>query len=193
MGRPPRIQFEGALYHLTTRGNDRDLIFLHDYDREIFLSILSDVVGCEAWICHAYCLMPNHYHLLVQTPDANLAHGMHALNMRYAKGFLTRHGRTGHLFERRYEDVLVERQEHLLEVARYVVLNPVRAKRIECERAEDWRWSSYRATAGLAPGPRFLTTDWVLAQFGPPAIRRQRYRDFVAEGSPATTLKALLL
>jgi hypothetical protein len=137
--------------------------------------------------------MPNHYHLLVNTPKANLAHGMQALNCRYAKAFAMRRGRTGHLFERRYYDVLVERQEHLLEVARYVVLNPVRARHIDCENVAGWQWSSYRATAGLAPCPRFLTTDWLVAQFGPQAVRRQRYREFVAAGPPAETLKALLL
>ncbi len=193
MGRPPRIEFENALFHVTTRGNDRAHTFLDNLDHEQLLVILAQVVERAEWICHAYCLMPNHYHLLVQTPAANLAAGMHQLNFRYARAFLRRHTRTGHVWERRYRPVLVTRQEQLLEVARYVVLNPVRAKWIDCERAEDWRWSSYRATAGLAPRPRFLTTDWLLGSFGRATGTVDRYRSFVAAGSPADSLEALLL
>lgn len=188
MPRPPRVQYEGALYHVTSRGNERTDIFVHDADRELLLAILADVVDRLEWICHAYCLMTNHYHLVVQTPQANLWQGMHMLNSRYVKAFQRCHGREGHLLERRYRPVLVERQEHLLGVARYVVLNPVRAG--ICERAEDWPWSSYRATAGLAPRPAFLTTEWLLGSFGGDV---RRYRDFVAAGSPAASVEGLLL
>src|SRR5512135_3705804 len=171
MPRPPRVQYEGALYHVTSRGNERGAIFTVDADRELLLAILADVVERHAWVCHAYCLMTNHYHLLVQTPRANLWQGMHMLNSRYVKAFQRRCGRGGHLLERRYRPILVERQEYLQEVARYVVLNPVRAG--ICERAEDWPWSSYRATAGLAPRPSFLTTKWLLGSLGG-SVRRYR-------------------
>jgi putative transposase len=181
------VQFPGALYHVTTRGNWKRRIYLDDRDRELFLSLLAQVVERYGWVCHAYCLMDNHYHLLVQTPDGNLADGMRALNGRYARAFLQRHAKTGHLFGRRYHPVLIERQEHLLEVVRYVVLNRVRARL--CSAAEDWPWSSYHATAGLARRPRCLTTEWVLGLF---ADRCDRFVAFVAEGSPAVSLEGLL-
>lgn len=173
---------------MTSRGNERGAIFTVDSDRELLLVILADVVERHAWVCHTYCLMTNHYHLLVQTPQANLWQGMHMLNSRYVKAFQRRCGRGGHLLERRYRPILVERQEYLQEVARYVVLNPVRAG--ICERAEDWPWSSYRATAGLAPRPSFLTTKWLLGSFGG-SVRR--YREFVEAGSPAASVEAILL
>jgi REP element-mobilizing transposase RayT len=179
------------VYHVTTRGNNRERIFAGPADNELLLSFLAKVVDGHGWLCHAYCLMTNHYHLLVQTPKANLAAGMHELNSRYAKAFLARQGRTGHAFERRYHARLIERQAHLLEVCRYIVLNPTRAKP-SCPVA-DWPWSSYRATGGLAARPAFLTTEWVLGNFGTPARARERYRAFVAAGSPAASLDGILL
>jgi putative transposase len=187
MGRARRVQFSGALYHVTTRGNWRRRIFRDDRDRELFLSLLGQVVERYEWTCHAYCLMDNHYHLLVQTPAGNLAEGMRALNGRYARAFLFRHEKSGHLFGRRYHPVLIERHEHLLEVERYVVLNCVRARL--STSAGEWAWSSYRATAGLARRPRFLTTDWTLGVFGG---SRERFAAFVAEGSPFASLEGLL-
>ncbi len=187
MGRPLRVQFEGALYHVTTRGNWKRPIYLDDRDREVFLALLAQVVEQYGWICHAYCLMDNHYHLLVQTPEANLAEGMRALNGRYARAVLVRHGRGGHLFGRRYHAVLIERHEHLLEVARYVVLNRVRARL--CADVHDWPWSSFHATVGAARRPSFLTVDWTLGLFGADA---DRFAGFVAEGSPAASLEGLL-
>lgn len=187
MGRPRREQFPGALYHVTTRGNWQRDIYLDARDRESFLSLLGVVVADCGWNCHAYCLMDNHYHLLVHTPRANLADGMRDLNGRYARQFLQRHGHDGHLFGRRYHPVLVRRQEHLLEVARYVVLNRVRAG--ACRLVVDWPWSSYSATAGLTRRPRFLTTDLTLGLFGGQPGRFER---FVAEGSPTASLQGLL-
>jgi REP element-mobilizing transposase RayT len=191
MGRPPRIRFKGALYHLWTRGNERRTLFHDSRDYELFQVILAEVVNKHELIVHAFCQMPNHYHLFAQTPLGNVDGAMHALNGRWAKAFRRRHGGTGHVFEHRYSHNLVDSQEYVLEVVRYIVINPVRAGL--CEDAAEWRWSSHRATAGLAPRPRFLTTDWVLAQFGPANGARRRYCDFVAAGAPATTLEALLL
>jgi REP element-mobilizing transposase RayT len=166
MARPLRIEYPGAVYHLTARGNARQPIFRDDADRELFLSTPSHVISRYAWRCHAYCLMANHYHLLVETPKANLSRGMRQLNGVYTQAFNRRLGRVGHLFQGRYKAILVEKEAHLLELCRYVVLNPLRVK--ARQRVEDWRWGSYRATAGLAPLPNFLTVDLVLGHFGQP-------------------------
>ncbi len=181
MTRPLRLEFEGALYHVTSRGNARKNIFLDDADRRHFLGILAEVVDRFGWICHAYCLMTNHYHLLIETPDANLSRGMHLLNGVYTQWFNHRHDRVGHLLQGRFKAILIEKESHLLEVARYIVLNPVRAKVVRSAR--DWRWSSYRATAGQVEAPSFLTTEWILSQFdSDPKRAVWAYRQFVQEG-----------
>jgi len=181
MARPLRIEYEGALYHITTRGNAGNSVFLADADRHAFLDLLAEAVRRFSWICHAYCLMGNHYHLLVETPVANLSSGMRHLNGVFTQRSNRRHGRAGHLFQGRYRSILVERDSHLLELARYIVLNPVRAG---LSRAPDsWRWSSYRATAGLAASPEFLCVDWILSQFGSDArAAAGAYREFVRQG-----------
>jgi hypothetical protein len=123
--------------------------------------------------------MGNHYHLLLETPDANLGRGMRQLNGVFTQKLNRRHDRVGHVFQGRYKAILVEKESHLLELARYVVLNPVRAKLVK--QVVDWRWSSYGATAGERPAPPWLETDWLLACFGGRG-RRAAYRRFVAEG-----------
>lgn len=181
MSRPLRVEFPGALYHVSSRGNAQQPVFLDDGDCERLLDLLGRTCERFAWRCHAYCVMGNHYHLVVETPRANLARGMQQLGSSYAQGFNRRYGRVGHVLQGRYKAVLVERQTHLLEVARYVVLNPVRAGL--CGDAGGWRWSSYRATVGEGPALAFLTVDWLLAQFGKDPVRgRERYRSFVREG-----------
>jgi REP element-mobilizing transposase RayT len=181
MARPLRLEYEGAVYHITSRGNARQDIFLVDPDRELFLQTLADTVQRFGWICHAYCLMTNHYHLLVETPEANLSRGMRHLNGVYTQAFNRRHMRTGHVLQGRFKAIVVERESHLLELARYVVLNPVRAKMIRS--AKDWPWSSYRATAALVDAPPFLTTDWILEQFQrDPRRATSAYRRYVKEG-----------
>jgi putative transposase len=178
MPRHPRVQAHGAIYHLTTRGNRRQEIFIDTRDRLRFLQLVQGVVDLLGWMCHAYCLMANHYHLLVQTPEADLSRGMHRLNGVYAKWFNWRHDYGGHLFERRFHDELVEGQAHLLELTRYIVLNPVRAGLKS--HAGEWRWSSYNATIGKAPRPAFLTTSWVLSLFSDdPSRARELYPEFV--------------
>lgn len=182
MARPLRLEFPGALYHITTRGNNRGRIFLDHGDYGGFLKILSRVVSRYEWLCHAYCLMGNHYHLLIETPRPSLCAGMRQLNGLYAQQFNQGHGRVGHLYQGRYKAVLVEKERHLLALAAYIVCNPVRAR--ICATPEDWPYSSYRATAGLEPAPAFLTTDWLLSQF---ADRRQlaqaRYGAYVTENA----------
>jgi len=178
MPRPPRLQAPGATYHVTTRGNRKQEIFTDPRDRLRFLQLLEQVVELLGWRCHAYCLMTNHYHLLVQTLEADISQGMQRLNGAYAKWFNWRHGYEGHLFERRFHDELVEGHAHLLELTRYIVLNPVRAGIVGT--AGRWRWSSYDATIGKRPQPAFLTTSWVLSLFSDDTSRaRQLYADFV--------------
>jgi REP element-mobilizing transposase RayT len=195
VARPLRIEFPGAVYHVTGRGNQQRTTFEDDADRELFLAVLERGVDRFDLVLHAYCLMGNHYHLLVETPTAGLGRAMRDLNGVYTQAFNRRHRTVGHLFQGRYRAILVERDEHLLELARYVVLNPVRAGL--CKSADAYRWSSYRATAGLEPVPRYLTVDWLLSQLaGRPARARERYRAFVAEGigaDPFADLRGVVL
>ena len=181
MTRPLRLEFANAVYHLTSRGNARQGMFFNDGDRELFLQTLAHVVSRYSWICHAYCLMANHYHLLIETPKANLSIGMRQLNGVFTQSFNRRHKRVGHLFQGRFKAVLVEKESYLLELCRYVVLNPVRVK--GGTKTAAWKWSSYRATAGLASVPEFLSTDWLLEQFGKNRrVAQKRYREFVRDG-----------
>lgn len=181
MSRPLRLEFPGALYHVTSRGNARQDIVADDVDRTQLLASLGHVVARYGWLCHAYCLMDNHYHLLVETPKPNLSQGMRQLNGVYTQAYNRRHRRVGHLFQGRFKAILVEKEAHLLELCRYVVLNPVRAKVVTHPRR--WAWSSYRATAGETPGSGWLTTEWVLGQFGQRLrVAQEKYRAFVAEG-----------
>jgi len=181
MARPLRIQFEGAVYHITSRGNAGQDIFLDDEDRSAFLEVLSETVTRYGWICHGYCLMSNHFHLLAETPSANLARGMQFLNGVYTQKFNRHHRRFGHVLQGRYKAVLVEKESHLLELARYVVLNPVRAG--FARSARDWAWSSYRATSGQGEEPDFLSVDWILSHFDTQRARAVRaYRKFVRQG-----------
>jgi len=191
MARPLRIEFPGAIYHVTSRGNARQDIFIDDGDRGSFLDLLSIVLERFNWLCHAYCLMGN-YHLLIETPNGNLSKGMRELNGVCTQGFNQRYRRVGHLFQGRYKAILVEKDNHLLSLCRYVVLNPVRVGLIE--RPEQWRWSSYRATIGLVKRVSFLTIDWILSQFdGRKRVAMEKYKRFVMEGidkeSPWETLK----
>jgi putative transposase len=184
MPRPHRLQIADGIYHLTARGNRRQPIFLDDDDRRKFLDVAGAVVRRRGWRCHAYCLMPNHYHLLVQTPAPDLSSGMQQLNARYAEWFNWRHGVDGHLFQGRFHSVLVESDWHLLELARYVVLNPVRARL--CESPEQWAWSSYGPALGTIERPTFLTLEWLLGRFGSdPDGARAAYTRFVADAPPA--------
>ena len=181
MARPLRIEFGGALYHITSRGDRREAIYEDDEDRESFLGTLAEVVERFNWLCHAYCLMSNHYHLVVETADGNLSKGMRQLNGVFTQATNRRHARSGHLFQGRFKGILVDKDDYLLELTRYVVLNPVRARMVE--QPGDWPWSSYRAMVGDAVVPKWLATDGLLAQFGSRRSEaRQRYRRFVGEG-----------
>ena len=196
MARPLRIEYPGALYHLTARGNARTPIFLDDEDKSLFLTILGDLVERYNWYCHGYCLMDNHYHLLIETPDANLSAGMRQLGGIYTQRFNRRHNRVGHLFQGRYNSILIEKETYLLELCRYIVLNPVRARMVASPGY--YPWSSYTATAGSTSKPQFLHTNWILAQFDNNHKTAQRkYREFVmavvAQESPWEKLKGQCL
>jgi len=181
MTRPLRLEFPGALYHLTARGNARARIYADNRDRTEFLGLLGQTCERFNWHSHGYCLMDNHYHLIIETPEANLSRGMRNLNGVYTQAFNRRHRKVGHLFQGRYTAILIDKDKYLLELARYVVLNPVRAGMVKS--AGQWPWSSYRATIGKNPAPDWLNIDWLLSQLA--AKRREaraRYVRLIAEG-----------
>ena len=180
MARPLRIEFPGAVYHVTARGNERTPIYRGDRDRRRFLTILADVIEQFHLLLHAYVLMDNHYHLLVETLEANLGRAMREINGTYAQLFNRSHRRTGHLLQGRYKAPLVERDSYLVELSRYIHLNPVRAGMVV--EAEDYAWSSARAYVGKCSGPRFLTVAEVLGHFAAqPRRARQHYAAFLRE------------
>ena len=181
MARQLRIEFPGAVYHITSRGNARGNIFEQIADKRLFISILTQVIERNNWLCHAYCLMDNHYHLLIETIDANLSVGMRQLNGVYTQSFNRIHKRVGHLFQGRYKSIHVEQETYLLELCRYIVLNPIRAGMVKS--ADQYTWSSYKATAGMVEQPPFLTAAWILRHFGKQRrMAQKKYRAFVSEG-----------
>jgi REP-associated tyrosine transposase len=179
MARPLRLEFPGALFHVTSRGNEQRDIFRDDDDRLRFLESLQDAVDSFRWILTAYVLMSNHVHLLLQlTEDATLSAGMQWLNGTYALAFNRRHRRVGHLFQGRFHAPIIEKETYFLNVARYVVLNPVRAGIVA--NAGDYVWSSHRAMIGATPVPTWLAAEDLLANFGPARSNaRHRYCRFV--------------
>jgi putative transposase len=209
MARPLRIQWAGGWYHLTARGNERRAIFRDEKHRRRFLELVEDWVDRFGLRLHAYVLMDNHYHLLVETPQANLSQAMQWLQVSYTVWFNRRHRRAGHLFQGRYQAILVEAQTAAWELSRYVHLNPVRVRslgldktaqhraraglgappppqvRERLERLRRYRWSSYRAYAGLAEAPKWLTTETILQQGGgrSRAERHAAYRRYVEEAA----------
>jgi REP element-mobilizing transposase RayT len=191
MTRPLRLEFAGALYHLTARGDRQEPIFEDDQDRLVFLDLLAKEVLQQGWVLYAFCLMGNHYHLLLETPEPNLVQGMRRLNGVYTQAFNRRHNRVGHVLQGRYKSILVDKNSYLRELCRYVVLNPVRARMVAS--VEDWHWSSYLPTAGEIPCPPWLNAAAVLGLFGKGAAARRAYERFVAQGlkqaSPWETLK----
>ena len=181
MARPLRLEFAGAVYHVTSRGDRREDIYVDDEDRNDWLIVLAMVCDRFNWVVHAYCQMTNHYHLLIETVEGNLSQGMRQLNGVYTQRFNRRHRQVGHLFQGRYKAILVQKEAHLLELSRYVVLNPVRAEMITS--AKEWPWSSYAYTATDRFAPPWLDTDWLLGQFGTERTKaRKEYIKFVRQG-----------
>ena len=181
MARPLRIEFEDAFYHVMARGNARQDIFLNDTDRLKFIENLGRVAKRFDWVVWAWCLMDNHYHLLIQTRQPTLSKGMREVNGIYTQAFNRRHGRVGHVLQGRYKAILIDQDSYLLELSRYVVLNPVRAGLVQ--HAAEFSWSSYRAVMGKAPAPDWLPVEDILSMFhsqrGP---ARRAYARFVSDG-----------
>lgn len=177
MGSLARVQAPDVVYHVASRAVDKQLIFgVVDGDRPVFQALLARTVLRYAWNLHAYCVMGNHFHLVLDTPEANIARGMQYLKSSYALWFNASKPREGALFERRYFAEVLEDEAHAVAVCRYVVLNPVRARL--CLHPADWSWSSYRATAGIVALPAFLQLELVHALVG----GARHYPSFVAEG-----------
>ncbi len=181
MARPLRLELAGGLYHVTSRGDRREAIYEDDEDRGRWLEILGHTCKRFNWRCHAYCQMDNHYHIVIETAEANLSKGMRQLNGVYTQYYNIQHDRVGHVFQGRFKGILVERDEYLLELARYVVLNPVRAN--VTKTIGVWKWSSYKAMVGKESAPIWLETDWILGQFSRQRKRAiEKYVDFVRAG-----------
>jgi putative transposase len=178
MPRSPRNFQGGGIYHVTSRGNRKQPLYLADGDFALFLSLFAHVKGRLDWRCHGYCLIPNHYHLIVEIREENLSAGMQVLNGRYAQAFNVHYGLTGHTFQGRFHAAPVEEGGHLLELSRYLAFNPVRAGL--CESPEQWSWGSYRFVVGAAPAPSFLDVRRILEYWDSnPRRARERFRRFV--------------
>jgi len=181
MARPLRLEVPGGLYHVTSRGNRREHIYLSDDDRRLFLALVGHVCERFSWGVHAWCLMNSHYHLLLETRLPNLSRGMRHLNGVYTQRFNRRHGRTGHVFEGRYKAQLVQKDRYLLPVARQMVLVPVRSGAVR--GPADWPWTSYRFTLGSETAPAWVRRDELLALVpGTEGTPAERYARYVSEG-----------
>ncbi len=181
MARPLRLEYEGALYHVTARGNARQPIYRDEVDRKRFLQLLGEEIDQQRWRCFAYCLMNNHYHLLLETPEGQLSTGMRRMNGTYTQWFNRRHKRVGHVLQGRFKSILVDKNNYLLELCRYIVLNPVRARSVT--KPQDWPWSSYRATAGKVTAPSWLDVAGVLRHFHrTQVVALHTYQQFIREG-----------
>jgi putative transposase len=185
MGRKPRGKICGGIYHVMNRGNRKALIFEDDRDRRRFLQILIEQKETYGVHLLAGCEMRNHFHAVVSTPHGNLSEFMEQWQGCFARYSNWRHERVGHLFQGRFRDVLIEHDMHLLIALCYVFFNPVGAGFVK--RLEDYKWSTYAATVGLAPLPDYLSLDWLEALF--PGESRQesqlRFRNLMAEAKPA--------
>ncbi len=182
MSRPIRIEFPGATYHITSRGHAQASIFSDDGDREFFLERLGKIAERFHWLCHAYCLMTDHYHLVIETQEPNLSAGMRELNGTYTQYYNRRHGLQGSVMQGRFKAILLERETFLLAVCRHVVLNPLRVKAVR--QLEKYRWSSYRSSAGLEPEAPGFSSAWIWEQFGKPKKKVfERYQEYIQQGS----------
>jgi REP element-mobilizing transposase RayT len=181
VAREPRIEVAGGIYHVSSKGNRGCLVYEDDFERLVYLKLLGLATRRFGWICHAFCLMSNHFHLLIQLEAGGLSSGMQFVNGSFARFSNRRHGNVGHLFRNRFWSQELADDGHLLETARYIVLNPVRAG--ICLGPEGWPWSSYRACAGIDFAPSFLAATQHLRLFGTrPSAARKAYCDFVHDG-----------
>ena len=178
MARLLRVEYPDAYYHVINRGNYREKIYLNDRDKEKFIEYLEKAAERFSVIFHGYCLMGNHYHLLIQTPDSNLSKAMQWINVSYATYFNRKRDRQGHLFQGRFKAILIDADEYLKHLSRYIHLNPVRAKLVASP--SEYQWSSYQAFIGKQKTPQFLDTTWLLSTFGKNKKQAQKnYMEFV--------------
>ena len=176
-----QIEYADALYHVTSRGDRQEDIYLGGDDRLDQLEVLAQTCHRFNWVVHAYCQMTNHYHLLVETVDGNLSKGMCQLNGVYTQHFNRRHNQMGHLYQGRYKAIVVQKDSYHLELSRYIVLNSIRAHMVKS--LNQWQWSSYPAAMGIATESPWLDTDWLLSQFGKQRKRaREKYHEFMMPG-----------
>lgn len=192
MSRPLRIEYPGAFYHITARGNAKQDIFLDKIDYRKFLELLGRESEQQRWNCYSYCLMNNHYHLLIETLEPNLSKGMRRLNGTYTQYFNKRHNRVGHLFQGRYKAIIVDKDSYLLQLNRYIALNPVRAGKVN--DPVDWEWSSHKVIIENSDFPKWYNREILLRLFGKSYKEAViKYRSFVNDGldskSPWTNLK----
>lgn len=181
MARPLRIEYPGAFYHVTSRGNERGTVFQSNRDREKYLSYVESAHERYGAVVHTYCLMGNHYHLLLETPRGNLSKILQYINGAYTTYFNIKRNRSGHLFQGRFKGILVDKDEYCKELSRYIHLNPVRAGMVKV--ALEYPWSSYRYFAGRGKKPKWLKTELVLEDFGGEGGRGyRRYREYVEKG-----------
>ncbi len=183
MSRPIRIEVPGAVYHVTSRGHAQQPIFQDDEDHQFFVEWLGKIVQRFHWQCHAYCLLPDHYHLVIETGQANLSAGMRELNGSYTQRYNRRYGRHGPVMQGRFKAIVLERAAFLLPVCRHVVLNPLRRPGKGLRQLEKYRWSSYPACAGLAEPVPGLAMDNLLAEFGKRKKRAsERFAEYIKQG-----------
>jgi len=181
MSRPLRISYPGALYHITARGNEKNLIYREKGDYRKFLKILSALPKRFSIVIYGYVLMGNHYHLLIETPKGNITKVMHYLNTAYTGYFNRKYHRVGHLFQGRYQGLLIEKDRYLLSVSRYIHLNPVRA--LIVKRPEEFNWSSYLQYIGKREREEWLSCSWILRRYSEDELKARRsYQSFVEEG-----------
>lgn len=179
MARPLRIEYPGGFYHVTSRGNEQKEIFKSDKDREQFISYLESASSRYGAVVHGYCLMNNHYHLLLETPSGNLSEIMRHINGAYTTYFNVKRKRAGHLFQGRYKAILVDADEYAKELSRYIHLNPVRAG--ITEKPVEYAWSSYKAYIGIGKKPEWLKTEFILNYFDEKRTKAQKgYEQFVS-------------
>jgi REP element-mobilizing transposase RayT len=180
MSRPLRLEYSGAFYHAFSRGNARQTVFHEPVDYDSFLDLLGETCLRYDWHCHAHCLMPNHYHLLVETRSATLSAGMRHLNGVFTQRYNRRRKRVGHVFQGRFKALLVQDERYLLELARYIVLNPVRARLVD--QAADWCWSSHGWLMMRAQAPAWAAPDAVWSRLaGSPADAAQAFSRYLGE------------
>lgn len=180
MSRPLRIEFPGAFYHVTSRGNERKEVFISQKDREKFLSYLESATERYGAVIHVWCQLSNHYHLLLETPRGNLSEIMHHLNGAYTTYFNVKRKRSGHLFQGRFKAILIEEDEYATQLSRYIHLNPVRARLVA--RPEDYEWSSYRSYIGQSRTPSWLKKDFIHGYFADKQrVAQKKYREFVED------------